>query len=72
MSQHKKQPIKDRRASRRKKTPTTCTIELLESRFLLSADLAGAVQAAPVSPLVPQQAVVLNVEAVPSVGQQTL
>ena len=57
--------------SNRKKTKTTYSLELLESRVLLSADLAGAVQTSPVNPEVPQQAVVLNVEAAPSVGQQT-
>ena len=57
--------------SNRQQTATTYTLELLESRVLLSADLAGAVQAVPVNQAVPQQAVVLNVEAAASVGQQT-
>lgn len=55
------------------KTATTYTLELLESRVLLSGDLGGAVQAIPVNSMaIPQQAVVLNVQAVPPGGQQTL
>jgi hypothetical protein len=72
--QHKKNIAKTRKwfgdgrqTSRRKKTTTTYTLELLESRVLLSGDLAGAVQATPVKPEVPQQAVVLNVPA-PNTG----
>ena len=61
-----------RQTSVKKKT-TTYALELLESRVLLSGDLAGAVQAAPVAkPEVPQQAVVLNVPNSNTAAQQTM
>ena len=72
MSQHKKQQIKDRRTSTRKRTTTTYTLELLESRVLLSADLAGVVQAVPIQPAqAPSQAVTLNAPAGTNAAQQT-
>ena len=67
MIQHKKNLAQmrrwfaDGRQASMKKKKTTYTLELLESRVLLSGDLAGAVQAVPVKPEVPQQAVVLTV-----------
>jgi hypothetical protein len=79
LSQHKKNFAKMRRwmgdgrqTSMRKKTKTTYTLELLESRVLLSGDLAGAVQAAPVESLEgAEQAVVLSVPRADSIDQQT-
>jgi hypothetical protein len=72
LSQHKKQQTKDRRTSKRKRTATTYTLELLESRVLLSADLAGAVQVIPINPAqTPSQAVTLNVPSGPAAAQQT-
>lgn len=79
LSQHKKDIVKmrkwfrdGRQTTMRTKTKTTYTLELLESRVLLSGDLAGAVQAAPVQQLeVPEQAVVLTVPGSDSVAQQT-
>jgi hypothetical protein len=78
LSQHKKNFAKMRRwfgdshqTSMRKRTKTTYTLELLESRVLLSGDLAGAVQVVPVEPLeVPQQAVVLDVPGSATAVQQ--
>jgi hypothetical protein len=76
--QHKKNIAKmrrwfgDGRQTSTRKKKTTYTLELLESRVLLSGDLAGAVQAAPVKPEVPQQAVVLNVPNSNTAGQQTM
>jgi hypothetical protein len=62
---------KARQAAARKKTGTAYALELLESRVLLSAEFAGALQAMPVKPAeVPQQAVILNVPAAPAAAQQ--
>lgn len=73
MSKLKKQSDKIRRlfsknsqASGTIKTATEYTLELLEPRVLLSADLAGAVQVIPVNSVNgPQQAVVVNVPSGP-------
>ena len=78
MIQHKKNIAKmrrwfgDGRQTSMRKKKTTYTLELLESRVLLSGDLAGAVQAVPVKPQVPQQAVVLNVPGQNTAPQQTM
>jgi hypothetical protein len=64
---------KNGQKSSRKKRATAYTLELLESRVLLSADLAGAAQAMTVKPVeVPQQAVVLNVPAAHAHVQENL
>jgi hypothetical protein len=71
LKQHKNQQIY-RQASKHKTTATPYTIELLESRVLLSADFAGVVQVLPVNQLpVPQQAVVLHVQPPTATIQQT-
>jgi hypothetical protein len=58
--------------SGQKKTRSTYNLELLESRVLLSADLAGAVQIMPIKPTqAPQQAMILNVPAGQAATQQT-
>ena len=58
--------------SGRKKTESTYNLELLESRVLLSADLAGAVQVMPIKPTqAPAQAMVLNVPSGHAATQQT-
>jgi len=52
------------------KRETAYTLEPLESRVLLSADLSGAVQALPSKPIeTPLPAVVLNVSPAPTTGQ---
>jgi hypothetical protein len=79
LSQHKKNIAKKRlwfgdgrQTTMRKRTKSTYTLELLESRVLLSGDLAGAVPAAPVQPLeAPEQAVVLSVPRADGTDQQT-
>jgi hypothetical protein len=59
--------------SRQHTRETAYTLEPLESRVLLSADLSGVVQALPPKPIeAPPQAVVLNVPAAPTTGQHTL
>src|SRR5688500_6209036 len=57
--------------SMRKKTRPPYTLELLESRVLLSSDLAGVAQVAPIQPLeAPEQAVVLSVPRADGADQQ--
>jgi hypothetical protein len=55
------------------KRETAYTLEPLESRVLLSADLSGVVQSLPSKSIeTPLSAVVLNVPPTPATGQQTL
>jgi hypothetical protein len=58
--------------SGQKKRQTAYALELLESRVLLSADLAGVAQALPATPLEMPPAVVLNVSPASTTVQQTL
>ena len=63
----------DHEPSSQHKKETAYTLEPLESRVLLSADLSGVVQALPSKAIeTPLPAVVLNVPPSPTTGQQTL
>jgi hypothetical protein len=63
----------DHEPSSQHKKETAYTLEPLESRVLLSADLSGVVQALPSKAIeTPLPAVVLNVPPTPTTGQHTL
>jgi hypothetical protein len=63
----------DHEPSSQHKKETTYTLEPLESRVLLSADLSSVVQVLPSKAIeTPLPAVVLNVPPTPTTGQQTL